>query len=181
MKRTTLSVALIALFLAPMSQAHAGDGTFWGTTIGAALGGYIGSTIGKGRGNLAATAAGTIIGAGLGHSYGRTVDRFSHRTHYTQATYYAPAYSPYRPNYVAPIAMIQQQNDYVQQPMPPNRYPPPHVIRVEQGYMGQSPHNKRRNGRHCREFTQTIRIDGQIKESYGIACMRPDGSWQIQK
>jgi surface antigen len=32
----------------------------------------------------------------------------------------------------------------------------------------------------CREFKQTIYIDGQAHEGTGTACRRPDGTWQIQ-
>ena len=32
---------------------------------------------------------------------------------------------------------------------------------------------------YCREYTKTLNIAGQIQQSYGTACMQPDGSWQI--
>lgn len=175
MKKTALLMALTALFLLPVGDAHASRGSLWETGIGAALGGYIGSTIGKGRGNLAATAAGTFIGANIGHAFAQS--RRSH--HYVQrphpATYYTPRHHHYRPNYVAPITSVQPAR-----PIYEDSYKHPRAVHVDKGYMGKRPQHMRRLGRHCRDFTQTIRIDGQIKESYGIACMRPDGSWQIQ-
>ena len=180
MKYTTLYIALLGLLMMPISQAEASDNTFWGTGIGAALGGYIGSTIGKGRGNLTATAAGVFIGGALGNSVGHSMDRVHHRTYAVQqATYYAPPHRRYRPNYVAPIAT---QNSTILYPnkRSPSPYDPPRLKRVERGYMDDRPHNRRHKGRQCREFTQTVRIDGQIKESYGMACLRPDGSWQVQ-
>jgi len=181
MKKAMLFTALLMLFTTNSNKANAGDTSFWSTGIGAAIGGYIGSTIGKGRGNLAATAAGTFIGAGIGNSFGRSMERQERRYYtprYRQSVYYAPR--PYRPNYVAPVRYIQPNVIYNS---PYERAP--REVRIDQGYMGQNMRNyrhrnMRRHGRNCREFTQTIRIDGQIKESYGIACLRPDGSWQMQ-
>ena len=34
-------------------------------------------------------------------------------------------------------------------------------------------------GRYCREFEQTIYIDGNSEAAYGTACQSNDGSWQI--
>ncbi len=34
-------------------------------------------------------------------------------------------------------------------------------------------------GRYCREYTATTVIGGNQQQSYGTACMQPDGSWQI--
>ena len=35
-------------------------------------------------------------------------------------------------------------------------------------------------GRYCREYTTTVRIDGRPQQAYGTACRQPDGSWKIQ-
>jgi surface antigen len=34
-------------------------------------------------------------------------------------------------------------------------------------------------GRNCREFRQTVKIDGREESAYGTACRQPDGSWHI--
>jgi len=34
-------------------------------------------------------------------------------------------------------------------------------------------------GTYCREYTQTVTIDGKKENSYGTACRQPDGSWRI--
>ncbi|NTU76325.1 MAG: hypothetical protein HGA90_00670 [Alphaproteobacteria bacterium] len=34
---------------------------------------------------------------------------------------------------------------------------------------------------YCREFTQQVRIDGRLQESYGTACLQSDGSWKIER
>lgn len=35
------------------------------------------------------------------------------------------------------------------------------------------------DGRYCREYTQQVYVGGRMQESYGRACMQPDGAWQI--
>lgn len=37
----------------------------------------------------------------------------------------------------------------------------------------------RREGRYCREYNATARIGSRTRETYGTACMQPDGSWEI--
>ena len=34
-------------------------------------------------------------------------------------------------------------------------------------------------GHTCREFQQTITVDGNFEEAYGTACLQDDGTWQI--
>ena len=34
-------------------------------------------------------------------------------------------------------------------------------------------------GQYCREFQQTIYVDGKREQGYGTACRQPDGSWQL--
>ena len=33
---------------------------------------------------------------------------------------------------------------------------------------------------YCREFQNTVVIDGKNENAYGTACRQPDGSWKIQ-
>jgi hypothetical protein len=35
------------------------------------------------------------------------------------------------------------------------------------------------NGAYCREYQQRVTVGGRPQESYGTACMQPDGSWKI--
>jgi len=35
------------------------------------------------------------------------------------------------------------------------------------------------SGRYCREFQQTIRINGRYEKGYGTACRQEDGQWKI--
>lgn len=34
-------------------------------------------------------------------------------------------------------------------------------------------------GQGCREYTAPVTVGGRVVQGYGIACPRPDGSWQI--
>ena len=36
-----------------------------------------------------------------------------------------------------------------------------------------------RSGRACREYRSRVRIDGRIEEAWGVACRRPDGTWEV--
>lgn len=33
---------------------------------------------------------------------------------------------------------------------------------------------------YCREYTQHVSVGGRVENSYGTACMQPDGSWETQ-
>ncbi|MBY0355744.1 MAG: hypothetical protein K2Q12_08465 [Rickettsiales bacterium] len=35
-------------------------------------------------------------------------------------------------------------------------------------------------GSFCREYTRDVQIGGRLQNSYGQACLQPDGSWQMQ-
>lgn len=151
----TLSAALCAGLAA---SAHADDGQLLSTMVGAGLGGWAGSNIGHGAGRLAATGAGVFIGGAIGHELGRP----SYGAGYAQPAYYGDAYPydmfprtyyvPYQPTYVAP-------------PDPPA---PPPATYIDSDY-----------GSYCREYSQLVRIGNRMRESYGTACLQPDGSWHI--
>jgi hypothetical protein len=34
-------------------------------------------------------------------------------------------------------------------------------------------------GQGCREYTAPVTVGGRVVQGYGIACPRPDGTWQI--
>ncbi|MBI1273968.1 MAG: glycine zipper 2TM domain-containing protein [Alphaproteobacteria bacterium] len=163
-----LTAAVIALAM-PLAAApaHAGKDTA-GLLLGAGLGGLLGNQFGHGTGKVIATSVGVFAGGLVGSSVGRSLDRADHTYYRGQTTsYYAPQRhrAHYRPNYVAP-AYHTTQVIYVPQPQP---------VYVQQGYV--SPTSS--NGSYCREYTSSVQIGNQLRESYGTACMQPDGSWQI--
>ncbi len=156
---TGFIVVIFTVTLAP--AAFAGDGALLGTLVGAGAGGYVGSMFGRGNGRIATTGAGVLIGGVAGHEIGQTWDR-SNYGYYTRGYYAAPYYpssyetSPdyyYAPRYVP---------TYVAPPDPP---PTTYISRTYDTY--------------CREYSQTVRIGNTSQESYGTACLQPDGSWKI--
>ncbi len=36
------------------------------------------------------------------------------------------------------------------------------------------------SGQYCREYQQEVTIGGERQRSYGTACRRPDGSWEVR-
>ncbi|MFZ4540353.1 MAG: hypothetical protein ACOYNL_00905 [Rickettsiales bacterium] len=35
------------------------------------------------------------------------------------------------------------------------------------------------NGAYCREYQQQVVVGGRMRDSYGTACMQPDGDWKV--
>ena len=177
-RKFLLTSALLATLVGGVTTpALAGDGALLGMLGGGALGGFIGNQFGHGAGRIAATGFGAFTGAVIGNSVGRSFDRPYYYgggySGYGYAPYYASNYY-YEPMYVAPPA---PRVVYVQPQVVEYRQNEPAT--VESGYVGED--SNRDSSRYCREFTQHIRIDGKVVESYGTACLRPDGTWQIQR
>ncbi len=195
-----------ALILAmPAIPAHAGDGLDLGTLVGAGLGGVIGNQIGKGTGNTVATVAGVILGGVAGHTVDRNWSSSGRRSYSAPVSTYAPepVYYSYRPNYVAPPAppptIIYSQY---------NRYDDDNDGNRHRRYRGHNGHHYGHSNKswkqpvvyrqttvvqhiqptryveaedtpYCREYTNRVTVGGRVQESYGTACLQPDGSWQI--
>lgn len=125
-----------------------------GTLLGAILGGVIGGQFGKGSGRDAAAIAGVLIGGFAGNRIAGNMD--CQDQWYAQDTYY-DAYEYGRPG---------QRYDWRN----PNS--------GNYGYIEPSGWYQDR-GQDCREYTQTIYIDGRRQTATGIACRNHDGSWRI--
>ncbi len=105
---------------------------------------------------------------GRRHDHHRHYDRHHrHRRHHGSGLSglfvfdFGPPPPPPRRVYVQPPPVIYQAP-------PPVLYqaPPPVVYRAPpQAY--------------CREYTTTMMVGGRPVETYGTACMQPDGSWRI--
>ncbi len=150
----TLFGAILFPAVCAGAPAYADGGTILGTGMGAAVGGFLGSHIGKGSGKLAATGAGVAVGGLIGHEIGREIDSPS-SVPATSAPVAAPSLFSDSP----PVQTYEP--NYVAPPAPPPTYVDPQA------------------GTYCRPYSQEIRIDGEIKESYGTACLQPDGTWRI--
>lgn len=121
---------------------------------GALLGGYLGSKVGKGSGQLLATGAGALLGTYLGSEIGASLDR-ADRIQAEQA--YARAEA-------APIGETITWNN------------------PESGNYGSvTPMRDGRSatGSYCREYQQSVTIDGQEQRAHGTVCQDPDGTWEI--
>jgi hypothetical protein len=67
--------------------------------------------------------------------------------------------------------------------------PPPQTIYAPApaGYYGQEPLQavpasdvyQSQSGQYCREYTSTVRVGGQLQQSYGTACLGQDGAWRV--
>ena len=155
--RIILGAVLIAVMAAGCAQnGRYGTKQTVGTLGGAALGGLAGAQFGSGSGKLAATAAGVFIGGLIGSEIGRTmdeVDRMKAQQAYTQAT-------------TAPVGQTITWNN----PETGNY-----------GTVTPTREGTKSSGEYCREFQQTVTVGGKQEDAYGIACRKPDGSWEIQQ
>lgn len=121
---------------------------------GAVAGGVIGSNIGKGSGNTAAIIGGTILGGLLGSEIGKSLDKAD----------------------VAHARRTQQSALETNRSGTTSTWKNP-----DTGASGTVTPSRafERDGRQCREFTQTVSIGGKTEKAYGTACRQSDGSWQI--
>ncbi len=126
-----------------------------GAILGGIGGGVIGSRIGGGRGKVVATVAGSIIGLLAGGEIGKQLDErqqliLASTTNRTLETSRSETEVPWRdPDSNAHGTVIPK------------------------------PAYQNAQGRYCREYTQTVVIDGKSKRAYGTACRQPDGSWNV--
>lgn len=125
-----------------------------GAIVGGALGGIAGSNIGDGKGQIAATAIGTLLGAMIGAEVGSSLDR-ADRQYMSDAGYKAQS---------APIGQTINWNN-------PDSGHYGTVTPIRDGYSSA--------GRYCRQYEQTIYIDGRQETATGQACQNPDGTWDI--
>lgn len=147
-------MVVVALALAAC-ESTGGQKQTAGTVLGGIGGGLAGATIGKGTGNKVAIVAGTLLGAILGSEVGRSLDKAdqAHASRTTQSSLES-----------APTGK-------------PSRW-----VNPDSGHSGSvTPTRtfKSSNGEDCREFEQTVTIDGRTEVAYGTACRQPDGTWKI--
>ena len=148
------------LMAAPVSaqdcnQGSTGGTEIVGTLLGAALGGLLGSQIGGGTGNKVAIGAGVLAGGLLGNKIGSSMDCEDRRYHQGTA---------------------QDTLEYQRTGTAGSWQNP------ESGHRGTITPTRtyqRDDGDYCREFLQTITVDGQLEEATGTACRQSDGSWNI--
>ena len=128
-----------------------------GTVIGGAGGAILGSQVGGGTGRLVGVAVGTLAGALIGQEVGKSLDK-ADRLAMENTTQQALEYNPSQQS----SAWRNPDNGHSGTVMPTRTYKEP-------------------DGRYCREYTQTVMIEGEQHKAYGTACRRPDGNWEIVK
>ena len=147
------AAAALSLSVACTSTDYGPHETTGGLT-GAVLGGLIGAQFGRGDGNLLATGTGVLIGALIGSEIGRSMDEVD-RIRANQAI---------RTAHRAELGETIRWNN----PRTGNHGT---VTALRDGTSS--------SGQYCREYRQTITIDGRRAVGIGIACRQPDGTWRI--
>lgn len=162
MKTKLMTLALLAT-LSLGACAQPGEQNTWGmgnkqtvgTLGGAALGGLAGNQLGQGRGKAWMTGVGAVLGAFAGSSIGKSLDQ-ADRMYAEQAWNRA---------YTAPIGQSVRWNN-------PDSGHYGTVTPVREGRSTTS-------GGTCREYKQSIFIDGQAQTAVGTACQNADGTWAM--
>jgi surface antigen len=147
-----LTLLLFAISLAACA-ANSGPKEAGGTVVGAAAGGLIGNAIGGSSGNrLAGTVIGAAVGGLIGNRIGAALDDEDKRRAYAaqmQALETGPS--------GAPVAWRNPDSGRYGSVVPGPAY--------------------QASGATCRQFTDTIYIDGTPQTERGTACRNPDGTW----
>lgn len=159
MRKIILSLSAVAFLTActgPNGQDQLFNKENLGTVLGGAAGAWAGSSIGKGRGNTIATAVGGVLGAAIGNQIGKGLDErdrmlVAQTTHNTLES--APSYEP---------ATWRNPDS--------GRYGE---------VVAQPAYQHANSGQQCRNFTQTIFVEGQAETARGTACRQSDGTWDI--
>ena len=128
-----------------------------GTVVGGVGGAIIGSQVGGGTGKLVGVAIGTLAGALIGQEVGRSLDR-ADRVAMENSTHQALEYNQSHHS----STWRNPDTGHSGTTTPIRTYKEP-------------------DGRYCREYTQTVLIEGEQHKAYGTACRRPDGNWEIVK
>lgn len=140
---------------AECNQGQTGGGEVFGTLVGAAIGGLVGSQIGGGTGNKVAIGAGVLAGGLLGNKLGSQLDCQDQQYH-QETTQNALETQP-----------TGQASNW-QNP--------------DSGHAGEVTPTKTytaSDGKPCREFTQTIYVEGEAEEVKATACRQQDGTWEM--
>lgn len=148
-----LILAITALAVAGCEGA--GQKETGGAVLGGVVGGLLGSKVGSGKGQLAATAAGAILGALAGSEVGKSLDRADRM--YAERTAQSALEK-------APTGTTSTWSN------------------PDSGHSGTVTPTRTYEtaaGQYCREYQQTVTVDGRTQSAYGTACRQPDGTWKI--
>ncbi|MDD3029320.1 MAG: glycine zipper 2TM domain-containing protein [Alphaproteobacteria bacterium] len=149
MDRLGILFGCLIIFTGSASSAFAGEASALGTVLGATAGAVLGNQIGEGRGRFVSTTLGLATGGMVGNMIGQSIDR--------EFSYRSVSMPDFDGNRRPTTYFYTYAPNYVA--------PPTYIDRHTQSY--------------CRPYSQEILIDGYRQESYGTACLQPDGSWRI--
>jgi len=146
------SLVLATGVLAGCHNYGVGPKGHYGAALGAAGGGLAAAATGTGPAGI---AAGVLLGGLLGGAVGTSLDQRDREL----AAYHTHRSLEYVPS---------GQRTYWENPDSGNY-----------GYVEPYPVYRGPAGQYCREYQQTIYIDGRPQSAYGTACRQPDGSWAL--
>ncbi len=156
MNKTRITVvAVLAVALAGCANDGRGQKETGGALIGAGLGALAGSQIGSGLGKFAAISVGTLAGAYIGSEVGKSLDRADR------------------------LAMQRSTQDALEnnETGEESRWRNPDS--GHEGTITPTRTYETAANESCREYRQTVTIDGKAETAFGKACRQPDGSWKI--
>lgn len=156
MKKFLLPVVLMATVTLTACEGMQNSGTKEkvGTVAGAIGGGLLGSQVGGGSGRYIATGVGTLLGAWVGNEIGTSLDKAD----------LAYARKAEQQAYSAPVGQTISWNN----PQSGNYGT---VTPIRDGSTA--------SGDYCREYEQTIFVEGRSQTGVGVACRRADGKWDV--
>jgi surface antigen len=151
---TAVAAGALTLTLAAC-EGNYGPKQTGGAVIGGAAGGLLGAQVGGGSGQLAATAAGALLGVLVGSQVGQSLDR-ADRLYAQRTTQAALEREPTGTT----ATWTNPDSGHSGTVTPTSTY-------------------QTAEGQYCREYQQTITVDGKTESAYGKACRQPDGTWRI--
>lgn len=123
-----------------------------GVALGVVSGGVLGSMVGSGSGQVLAVVAGGLLGGMLGGSLGQSLDDAD------KAAYDRASQRAMQNGSVQSWKNAESGNSG--------------TIRPQKRYVNDA-------GLYCREYSQTIVVDGQTDKGRGTACRGADGAWRL--
>lgn len=151
MKNIKILAAVIAVAVGATACTGPSRSTIGGLA-GGATGALIGSQFGSGTGQLVAVAGGTLLGALIGSEIGSYMDQQDQML----------AQQAQQQAFAAPTGQTVAWNN----PDSGNRG----TVYTQQPTTSYS-------GRYCRDYVQTVFVDGRQETLTGTACQNPDGTW----
>lgn len=133
-----------------------------GAGIGAVIGAAAGSRIGEGSGKTVATAVGAAVGLMVGASIGRKLDEHARMTAERATT----------------RALDTAETGHTITWEDPNSGGSGGPAKGTVTVTKQGVHD---DGRTCREFVNTVEVNGQKEEVTRVACRNPGEGWKVQE